>query len=415
MSTQVTDLQQQIAKLSHDAKALHAQMAADATLRTSENNEKLDRIIADGQAKREELTRLKKLDELAAFTAEPEEKGLPLAGDEGYQPEAKRLSWGQQITETEEWKAAAKNGFRGHGMEPIEIKALYEGTAATGGAAVFSDRRPGITDLVKTAPTTLLDIMNVSGTTSNSIDYIRTTGFTNAAAEVNEWSSGNFGLKPESNMTFELVNSPVQTIAHWIAVSRNLMSDAPAAINIANTKLRAGLERRLEGQVIAGNGTAPNLRGIINTSGIQTRSGAAGSASPRYTAGDTRLDTIRKAITDVQLGFGQANAIVLHPGDAEALELQKDDNNNYMNVYDPVRQRVWRVQVVENMAMTLNRGLVGDFANGAILYIRENIVIRTAEQHADFFVRNAIVLLAEMRAALAVLDPEMFVDVNTLS
>ncbi len=418
--SKITDLQNQITKLSGEAKQLYADMEADAAKQTADNREKLDKIISEGKSLRERLEQAKAVDELGAFVAEPEAKKLELGDAEtGEKAQPKTLeeykSWGRQFTDSEEYQFGEKNAFRSPKIDGVEVKAIYEGLGTAGGAAVFSDRRAGITDLVPTAPTTLLDIMNVSQTNSNSIDYVRVTGFTNAAAEVNEYSAGNFGLKPESNLTFELVNAPVQTIAHWVGASRNILSDAPALRNLIDTKLRAGLGRRLEGQVVSGNGTAPNLRGILNTSGIQTRNGASGSASARYVAGDTRLDTIRRAITDVSLAFGNADAIVLHPGDAEALELQKDDNNNYMNVYDPIQQRVWRVRVVENLAMTFNRGLVGDFNSGAVLYMRENMVIRVSESHSDFFIRNAIVILAELRAALAVMDPEMFVDINTLS
>jgi hypothetical protein len=38
--------------------------------------------------------------------------------------------------------------------------------------------------------------------------------------------------------------------------------------------------------------------------------------------------------------------------------------------------------------------------------------IRVSEQHSDFFVRNAIAVLAEERLALAVKRPESFVEVN---
>ena len=56
--------------------------------------------------------------------------------------------------------------------------------------------------------------------------------------------------------------------------------------------------------------------------------------------------------------------------------------------------------------------LVGAFGTGAQLYDRETANIRISEQHEDFFVRNAIVILAEQRMALAVKRPEAFVEVT---
>ena len=56
--------------------------------------------------------------------------------------------------------------------------------------------------------------------------------------------------------------------------------------------------------------------------------------------------------------------------------------------------------------------LVGAFGTGAQLYDREAANIRISENHEDFFTRNAIVVLAEERLALAVKRPESFVKVT---
>ena len=60
----------------------------------------------------------------------------------------------------------------------------------------------------------------------------------------------------------------------------------------------------------------------------------------------------------------------------------------------------------------IDLALIGAFGTGAQLYDREKANIRIAEQHEDFFTRNAIVILAEQRMALAVKRPEAFVDVT---
>lgn len=413
----IKELGTQIATIHNQAKSLYAEMEADEAKRTTDNREKWNKMIEDGKSLYSERSNLIELDRLGEELAPNGDAKTRQQPPNGGQTE--RKSWGVQMVNSDEFKAAKDAGFRSpKDIAPISVKALSESVSASGGSVVFSSRQTEIRDQAHLAPTTLLDILNVAQTDSNSIDFVAVTGFTNNAAEVKEWDTAltpdNFGLKPESDLTFELKNEPVQTIAHWIATSRNILADVPRLRNLIDVKMIQGLKRRIEGQIIGGNGTAPNIRGIRNTSGIQTRSGAAASASARYQATDTILDTIRRGITDVALAFGQADAVVLNPADAESMELQKDDNGNYMNVFDPVAQRVWRVRVVENMAMTANRGMVGDFSDGATLYLREDAVIRFFEQHADFAIRNALVILAEMRAALEVSEPEWFVDLNTL-
>jgi HK97 family phage major capsid protein len=53
--------------------------------------------------------------------------------------------------------------------------------------------------------------------------------------------------------------------------------------------------------------------------------------------------------------------------------------------------------------------VTGAFGLGVQLYDREQANIRIAEQHADFFVRNAVAILAEERLAMAVKRPESVV------
>jgi HK97 family phage major capsid protein len=420
-TTLIAHKEKELKKLGVELKTVREKMESDFAEKGASDTadvEKFDKIYADGQLLKGEIERLREGEKLVKYAngeeEEPKQQQFVPAQKQGFQ------SWGVTLVNSESFKSAQKSGFRSpKDIEAIEVKALSESVAGSGGSTVFSQRQTEIRDQARLAPTTLLDIMNIAQTTSSSIDFVAVTGFTNSAAEVKEWDTAldpdNFGLKPESDLTFELKNEPVQTIAHWIAASRNILDDVPRLRNLVDMKMVQGLRRRLEGQVIAGNGTAPNLRGIRNTSGIQTRSGAAGSASARYAATDTALDTIRRAITDISLAFGVADAAVMNPADAETMELTKDDNGNYMNVYDPVAQRVWRVRVVENMALTANRAMVGAFNGGATLYIRQDAVIRFFEQHADFAIRNALVILAELRAALEVTEPEWFVDINTLT
>jgi HK97 family phage major capsid protein len=70
------------------------------------------------------------------------------------------------------------------------------------------------------------------------------------------------------------------------------------------------------------------------------------------------------------------------------------------------------MRVVDTPAIAENRRLVGSFGLGCTLYDREQSNIRIAEQHANFFVENAVAILAEERVALTVERPESFVSVD---
>ena len=69
----------------------------------------------------------------------------------------------------------------------------------------------------------------------------------------------------------------------------------------------------------------------------------------------------------------------------------------------------WRVPVVVTDALAANEFLVGDFARAARLYDRQQATVEIATQHADFFTRNLVAILAEERVALTVPRLDMLV------
>jgi HK97 family phage major capsid protein len=83
-----------------------------------------------------------------------------------------------------------------------------------------------------------------------------------------------------------------------------------------------------------------------------------------------------------------------------------------MSVSMGAEARLWRLPMVSTPAITEGYALVGSFGIGATLYDRMEGSIRVAEQHSDFFIRNAVAILAEERLALAVKRPESFVEVE---
>lgn len=260
------------------------------------------------------------------------------------------------------------------------------------------------------------DLFPVAKTSSNLIDFFRVLGFgtdrldlSSSASVVPDYSAGAFGLKPQSALKFETAQAPVRTIAHWEAAHRNVLADEPQLQSTINNELLYGLRLTEDDQILNGTGTSEDLLGILNTPGIQTYAGSAG------VIGDQKQDTIRRALTKVILAYYDATGIVVHPSDWEDIETGKGSDGHYtvtMNVTIGAESRLWSVPVVDSPAMAEGTALVGAFGLGAQLYDRQEANIRIAEQHADFFIRNAIVVLAEQRLALACKRPESFVKVT---
>lgn len=272
------------------------------------------------------------------------------------------------------------------------------------------------------------DLFPVRRTTAQVIEYFRQLGFTsisnanydaelgystdNAAAAVAERSGSAFGTKPQSAFQFVGEQAPVRTLAHWEAAHRNVLADEPQLRSIIDNELLYGLRLLEDQQILNGNGSGENLKGVLQTTGIQTYNWGDGASTP---VPDTKADAIRRAATLSFLAYYEPSGIVMHPNDWEDIELTKDANGQYLvavSVAMGGEPRVWRMPVVESPAIAEGTALVGAFGTGAQLYDREDASIRISEQHADFFIRNAIVILAEQRLALAVKRPEAFVKVT---
>lgn len=265
------------------------------------------------------------------------------------------------------------------------------------------------------------DLFPARATAANLIDFFRVTGFANNAKPVADRTAadgtpGNvvFGLKPQSTLTIVAAQAPVRTIAHFEVAHRNVLADEPQLMGLINNELLYGLRLQEDYQILQGTGTGDDLLGILNTPGIQ---GYTHSTAVTYgTAGtDNRADDIRRAATKAILAYYEPTGIIEHPYDWENTELAKDSQGRYLvsgGVAIGADKTLWQMPVVDTPAMPQGTALVGAFGLGAQLYDREMGNVRVAEQHADFFIRNAVVVLAEERLALAVKRPESFVKVT---
>ena len=190
---------------------------------------------------------------------------------------------------------------------------------------------------------------------------------------------------------------------------RNVLSDEPQLRGTIDNELLYGLALEEDRQILSGSGANEELLGLLVTAGIQGYT----QANNATVATEPKSDALRRAATKAVLANYAPTGYVLHPNDWEDIELQKaTGDGQYMlvtNIAVGAGATAWRQPVVETPAMPEGTFLTGAFGLAAQLYDRMQANIRIAEQHADFFIRNAVVILAEERLALAVKRPEAFV------
>jgi hypothetical protein len=326
--------------------------------------------------------------------------------------EFKHFRQTKRLTMDEPWTIEAKDITR---LGTYEQKNVYAGGAngdtitRTLGSIQFDPMVPR-----GYRPVRVRDLFPAATTSSNLIDFFRVVGFAEtshgttyggAASVVADYSEAAFGVKPHSNLTFNNEQAPVRTIAHWEAAHRNVLDDVPQLQSTINNELMYGLALEEDWQILQGTGTGEDLTGLLTRNDTQTYTAAS--------ATELKSDSLRKAATKAVIANYAPTGYVLHPNDWEDVELQKGTGDGqYMlitNIAVGLAAQVWRQPVVETVAMPEGTFLTGAFGIGAQLYDRQVANIRIAEQHSDFFVRNAVVILAEQRLALATKRPESFV------
>jgi HK97 family phage major capsid protein len=280
------------------------------------------------------------------------------------------------------------------------VTMVVKNTISNAVAGTFSDRKLGVVGGAF-RNLTVESLMTTVPTTSNAIDYVREASFVNNAAETTEGA-----VKPESVITYLPVTEPVGTIAHFIKITKQLAQDNAAMRAYIDQRMMYGVNLRVENQIIAGNGTAPNLSGLTK----------AGNFTPHgYTAAgltgagllNNRFDLIGKILGDSQANDFSADMIMLNPADWWTMRLGKDSQGRYL-LGDPglaIAPGLFGKPVTVSNAIPAGNVLVLSLADAGTFHRRDEIELAMSEHDTDNFQRNLITLRAERRCAMAVERP----------
>ena len=320
--------------------------------------------------------------ELADEILQLKQRGVHMPGDD-----PKISSWGKQFIECDGYKAFAAGNAN---KVRLEIKNTLTGSDTT----VAPDRKPGIVPGAF-QPLTMESLFPSLPTSSNAIEFTKENVFTNSAAAASEGSS-----KAESALTWTLVNMPISTVAHWIKISRQLAADNQALAAYVDTRMRYGVNRKVETQLVSGDGVAPNISGILDTGNFT----AHGYADANLGSTLKKLVLIRKIIGDLEAAGYAPNAIVLNPADWATVEIDIFTANTNVIAFkydEGGNPMLFGRRVVTSVGMTADKVAVGDFTSAGTIYNREGVVVEMSDSDSDNFTKNLITLRAERRLALA--------------
>ena len=321
-------------------------------------------------------------------------------------------SLSRTITEHQNFKFFRESGQKHSGR--IEVKSFFpEQKVLTGdssaGSLVMPMRVSGII-VPGQQRLTIRDLLRIVPTTSNSIEYTREVSFTNNAAIVFDSSPSPTGrreniLKPESNFTFSLESEKVETLAHFVQVSKQLLDDVNGLRAYLDGRMRYGLKLVEEQELLNGPGTNGHLNGLLAV--------ASAYDTTLNVAGDTAVDVLGNAIAQAEdESEFEVDGIVLNNLDWARVRQTKNSGEGSYVFVDPQGMTIamlWGKPVVATKSMAKGHFLVGSFRMGADLWDREQATVEISREHADNFTKNMATILCEERIALTVTRPQAFV------
>ena len=258
-------------------------------------------------------------------------------------------------------------------------------------------------------------ILNLLGpmipTDQAAIVYLQETiNYAKAANRVGEVAEA--AKENELDISYANKTSTVRAIRADIPVSQEQLDDVAITRSLLEGRLRRLALLRLDTQILNGNGTAPNLAGLIGTTGIVTQKTVI--AANAWT-GKSAISEVRLAMTKTRSkGMTPASGIAMNPGVWASIQLV-EANGQYVFGSPAVMpaNRLWGLPVAENDNLNgvgtdgNNYGMVGDFIGSADLYLRRGATV-DAGWIADDFAKWLTRLRVTMRVAFAVYTPGAF-------
>ena len=322
-------------------------------------------------------------------------------------------SIGEQFASTDAYKAYVEKGVKG-----VDSQAEFKTTLNTTGYPPESLRAPGILETALRNPDSVIGLFDQIQTSQNAYVYLEETTFTNSAGSIAE--SGDISSTLESALAFTERTESIRKMATFLPVTDELLADVAGIQGYVNSRLSTMMKLNLDNQLINGDGSAPNLTGVLNKSGINTFDYAL-----PYAGELGKLGQIYQAITEIRKdAFVEPDAIVMHPSDwydivTSVTEVDTSGSKNPLFVVAggfgaDAAPRIWGLRVVPSTVIAAGTVLVGKFSGGdaAQVIMREGVDLAVSDSHSDFFAKNQLAIRLTMRLGFAIYRPTAFCTIT---
>jgi len=302
-------------------------------------------------------------------------------------------SWIDQVVQSGVF--AVQN--KGFDLPDVDLKALLSTSAGWMPAVQRGDR---LVDYVQPG-LDLLDFLPTVSISSPQVSYMEETTFTNAAVETAEG-----GLKPDATLQYTERVVTARKIPVLLSVTDEQFEDVPRMAQIVRNRLPLMVRQRLATQIVNGDGAGVNIRGILNTPGIQTQAKGA----------DPVPDAVLKAMTKVlQTGGAVPDACLFSPIDWQNIRLLRTADGIYIwgSPASAGPQMIWGISALIVPQLAAGTAVVGAFKEYAELDVKKGIVVESGYVNDDFG-KDRQTIRAEIRAVPVWYRPAAFCSVTGL-
>ena len=261
-------------------------------------------------------------------------------------------------------------------------------------------RIPGIGQIQRRQPflRSLFSSGQVSANNHGVIRYTDQAAITSGATNISEQAA----YPQTSQITWIERNLPIEKIGDSIKISREMMDDVDYVMSEIETFLMTNIDLQIDAQLLSGNGTTPQLKGMASMATAFT----AASAFANEIQDANYFDLI--AIIAAQIMYGTSyvpNGVLMNPYDAVKMKLKKDSLNNYIIpafiVPTPGGNiTVDGMRIVENSGVEANTLYVGDFTRGTV-YSSNSLQLEFGYENDDF-TKDLVTLKGRERLALLI-------------
>ena len=264
------------------------------------------------------------------------------------------------------------------------LRANYTGSIGTtyfdSEIAKAPKRKPFLRDIVRSFP--------VNADTITFVDKFAKDGGAGMTAEG--------AKKSQIDWRYEEKDVKVQKATCFVKVSKEALQDLAFLQSEINGELMDEVKLKLDSEIYNGNGTAPELKGILTYVSDMVVTDTPFDATIDKA---NEFDVLRVAAALIANNGFQANYALVNPMDSAKMDLTKSSEGVYiMPPFTTVDgQNIAGLTVVENTGVAVGSFVVGDFSKSN-LAIREEVNINIGYENDDF-TKNLVTILAEMRAA----------------